>query len=166
MRRKDGKPADAAFAFLSTDQGNDWLSSSTATSPLSGVDFFPPALPCHFFRAPLTPFGSAPAPVGPATGLHGLGPVLSQHEQELMSRAAYQVDLGPTSLELAQMAHRFQVEGLYQHFVRNFREGLCPGNVVEWLVQVHDSGLAALEDGAMDYVRANALTFQVQFACL
>jgi len=91
---------------------------------------------------------------------------VAAHEQELMARAAYQVDLGPTSLELAQMAHRFQVEGLYQHFVRNFREGLCPGNVVEWLVQVHDSGLAALEDGAMDYVRANALTFQVQFACL
>jgi hypothetical protein len=124
MRRKDGKPADAAFAFLSTAQGNDWLSSSTATSPLSGVDFFPPALPCHFFRAPLTPFGSAPAHVGPATGLHGHGPVLSQHEQELMARAAYQEDLGPTSLQLAQMAHRFQVEGLYQHFVRNFREGL------------------------------------------
>ena len=38
--------------------------------------------------------------------------------------------------------------------------------MVEWLVQVHDSGLAALEDGAMDYVRANALTFQVQSACL
>jgi hypothetical protein len=75
-------------------------------------------------------------------------------------------DWGPTSLELAQMADRFQMQGLYQHFVRNFREGLCPGNVVEWLVQVHDSGLAALEDEAMDYVRANALTFQVQFACL
>ena len=75
-------------------------------------------------------------------------------------------DWGPTSLELAQMADRFQVEGLYQHFVSNFREGLCPGNVVERLVQVHDSGLAALEDEAMDYLRANALTFQVQFACL
>ena len=72
----------------------------------------------------------------------------------------------PGSMELAQMADLFQVEGLFQHFVRSFRNGLAVDNIIGRLVEAHDSNLAALENAAMDYLRANALAFQVPPKCL
>ena len=64
--------------------------------------------------------------------------------------------------EMAQVADRFQALELYDHCVRQFKKELEVGNVVERLVQAHDSGLAVLEEAAMGYFEANALAFQVR----
>jgi len=45
--------------------------------------------------------------------------------------------------------------------VEQFTEGLAVSNVVARLVQAYDSGLAGLEEPAMEYFEANALAFQV-----
>ena len=63
--------------------------------------------------------------------------------------------------EMAKVADRFQAAGLYEHCVQQFKEGIEVGNVVERLVQAHDSRLAVLEEAAMRYFKANALAFQV-----
>jgi len=62
--------------------------------------------------------------------------------------------------EMARVADRFQASELYAHCVEQFMEGLVVGNVVARLVQAHDSGLAGLQEAAMDYFKANALAFQ------
>jgi len=64
--------------------------------------------------------------------------------------------------EMARVADRFQASELYAHCVEQFRERLAVGNVVVRLVQVHDSGLARLEEAAMEYFKANALSFKVR----
>ena len=65
--------------------------------------------------------------------------------------------------EMARVADRFQASELYAHCVEQFREGLAVGNVVARLVQVHDSRLARLEEPAMEYFEANALSFKVRY---
>jgi len=65
--------------------------------------------------------------------------------------------------EMARVADRFQASELYVHCVEQFREGLAVVNVVARVVQAHDSGLAGLEEVAMQYLKANALAFQVIF---
>ena len=61
---------------------------------------------------------------------------------------------------------RFQATGLYEYCVEQFGEVLKVSNVVEMLVQAHDSGLAELEAAAMGSLKANALTFQVGMCVL
>jgi len=63
--------------------------------------------------------------------------------------------------EMARVADRFQASELYAHCVEQFRAGLAVGNVVARVMQAHDSGLAGLEEAAMEYFKANALAFQV-----
>jgi hypothetical protein len=68
--------------------------------------------------------------------------------------------------EMAGVADRFQAAGLYEHCVGQFRGGLKVGNVVERLVQAHDSRLGVLEEVAMEYLKANAVAFQVCWCCV
>ena len=63
--------------------------------------------------------------------------------------------------EMARVSDQFQASELYAHCVEQFTEGLVVSNVVARLVQAHDSGLAGLEDPAIEYFTANALEFQV-----
>jgi len=70
---------------------------------------------------------------------------------------------GPGPGEMAVVADRFQASGLYAHCVVHFVGGFKVGNVMARLVQVRDSGLAELEEAAMEYLKANALTFQVLY---
>ena len=62
---------------------------------------------------------------------------------------------------MARVADPFQVSELYVHCMEQFREGLSVGNVVARVVQAHDSGLAEFEAAAMEYFKANMLTFQM-----
>ena len=64
--------------------------------------------------------------------------------------------------EMARVADRFQASELYAHCVEQFKEGLAVGNVVVRLVQAHESGLAGLEEAAMEYLNANVLALQVR----
>jgi len=59
------------------------------------------------------------------------------------------------------VSDQFQASKLYTHCVEQFTEGLAVSNVVARLVQAYDSGLAGLEEPAMEYFEANALAFQV-----
>jgi len=70
---------------------------------------------------------------------------------------------GPGPGEMAVVADRFQASGLYAHCVGRFVGGLKVGNVVARLVQARDSGLAELEETAMEFLKANAIAFQVPF---
>ena len=63
--------------------------------------------------------------------------------------------------EMAKAADYFQAGKLHEHCVEQFKGGLRVGNVVERLVQAHDSGVEALVKAAMDFLKANALSFQV-----
>jgi len=63
--------------------------------------------------------------------------------------------------EMARVSDWFQASDLHAHCVEQFTEGLVVSNVVARLVQVHDSGLAGLEEPAMEHFKANALAFQV-----
>jgi len=63
--------------------------------------------------------------------------------------------------EMARVSDRFQASKLYAHCVEQFTEKLAVSNVVARLVQAHDSGLAGLEEPAMEYFKANVLAFQV-----
>jgi len=68
---------------------------------------------------------------------------------------------GPGRGEMAVVADRFQASGLYAHCVGYFGGGVKVGNVMARLVQARDSGLVELEEAAMEYLKANALAFQV-----
>jgi len=63
--------------------------------------------------------------------------------------------------EMVRVADRFQAVALYKHCVEQFREWLTVNNVVARLVLAHDSGLAGLEEAAMEHFKTNALVFQV-----
>ena len=63
--------------------------------------------------------------------------------------------------EMAKAADYFQAGGLFEHCVEQFKGGLRVGNVVERLVQAHDMKLEALEDAALQFLKAHALSFQV-----
>ena len=63
--------------------------------------------------------------------------------------------------EMAKAADYFQAGKLHEHCVEQFKGGLRVGNVVERLVEAHDSGVEALVKAAMDFLKANALSFQV-----
>ena len=63
--------------------------------------------------------------------------------------------------EMAKAADYFQAGKLHEHCVEQFKAGLRVGNVVERLVEAHDSGVEALVKAAMDFLKANALSFQV-----
>ena len=66
--------------------------------------------------------------------------------------------------EMAKAADYFQAVELFEHCVEQFKGGLRVGNVMERLVQAHDMKLEALEEAAMQYQKAHALSFQVS-AC-
>ena len=61
--------------------------------------------------------------------------------------------------EMAKAADYFQAEELYEHCVKQFKEGLRVGNVVERLVYSHDHQLESLEEAAMAFIEANARAF-------
>ena len=63
--------------------------------------------------------------------------------------------------EMAKAADYFQAGELYEHCVEQFKGGLRVGNVVERLVQAHDSGLPMLEETALGFLKDNVLVFQV-----
>ena len=62
--------------------------------------------------------------------------------------------------EMAVVADRFQAQRLMKHCVEQFGAGLSVSNVVERLVLGHDRGLQGLVDVAMQYLRANVVTFE------
>ena len=68
--------------------------------------------------------------------------------------------------EMAKAADYFQAEELYEHCVEQFKGGLRVGNVVERLVQAHDSGVEALVEAAMEFLQANVASFQVSDRCV
>ena len=68
--------------------------------------------------------------------------------------------------EMAKAADYFQAGGLFEHCVEQFKAGLRVGNVVERLVQAHDSQLDSLIGAATEYLKSNAASFQVaRFMC-
>ena len=67
--------------------------------------------------------------------------------------------------EMATVADRFQAQRLYHHCVGLFREALTVGTVVQRLAHCHDNNLQDLKMGALEFLRENALTFQVDLAC-
>ena len=68
---------------------------------------------------------------------------------------------GMVAGEMAKAADYFQAGELYERCVEQFKGGLRVGNVVERRVQAHDSGVEALVEAAMDFLQANALSFQI-----
>lgn len=62
--------------------------------------------------------------------------------------------------EMAVVADRFQAQRLMMHCVEQFGARLSVSNVVERLVLGHDRGLQGLVDVAMQYLRANVVTFE------
>ena len=65
--------------------------------------------------------------------------------------------------EMAKAADYFQAGELFEHCVEQFKGGLRVGNVVERLVEAHDSQLEALQDAALEFLRTNAHQFSVRF---
>ena len=63
--------------------------------------------------------------------------------------------------EMAKAADYFQAGELYEHCVEQFKGGLRVGNVVERLVQAHDSGVEGLGEEALEYLKARIPSFQV-----
>ena len=71
--------------------------------------------------------------------------------------------------EMAKAADYFQAGKLHEHCVEQFKGGLRVGNVVERLVEAHDSQLEALQDAALEFLRTNAHQFSVSvsfFPCV
>ena len=65
--------------------------------------------------------------------------------------------------EVAKAADYFQAGELFEHCVEQFKGGLRVGNVVERLVEAHDSQLEALQDAALEFLRTNVHQFSVSF---
>ena len=61
---------------------------------------------------------------------------------------------------LVRMADRFQATALCEYCINKFNGGLAVGNVIERIVQAHDSGLSDIMDECVGFFKAHALDFQ------
>ena len=66
------------------------------------------------------------------------------------------------SLSIIFLLHD-QADELYKHCEREFARALRVGNVIERLVQAHDTGLLGLQKTALHFLKEKAYTFHVRF---